>query len=64
MGFNSGFKGLSERQYCVQECTTALKKRIGNMLAFVENAHMREINAALPCEIWQRQSHADRELPC
>jgi hypothetical protein len=49
---------LSERQYCVQVCTAALK-RIGSMLAFVENAHIREINAALPCEIWQRQSHAD-----
>jgi hypothetical protein len=50
---------LSERQYCVQECTAALRKRIGSKLAFVENAHIGGINAALPCEIWQRQSDAD-----
>jgi len=55
---------VSERQCCVQECTAAVKKIFGSILAFVENAHIREMNAALPCEIWQRQSHADRELPC
>jgi hypothetical protein len=50
---------VSERQYCVQECTAAVKKIFGSILAFIENAHIREINVALACEIWQRQSHAD-----
>ena len=50
---------VSERQYCVQEYTAAVKKIFGSILALIENAHIRETNAALPCEIWQRQSHAD-----
>jgi hypothetical protein len=37
----------------------AVKKIFGSILAFIENAYIREINAALPCEIWQRHSHAD-----
>lgn len=55
---------VSELQYCVQGCTGAMKKIFGSILAFVENAHIREINGALLFEIWQRQSHADRELAC
>lgn len=37
---------VSERQYCVQECAAAVKKIFGSILAFIENAHIREINAA------------------
>ena len=55
---------VSERQYCVQGCTAAVKKIFGGILAFMEYAHIREINGSLPFEIWQRQSHADRELLC
>jgi hypothetical protein len=49
---------ISERQYCVQECTAVVKRIFGSILVFIENAHIRE-RAALLCEIWQRQSHAD-----
>ena len=55
---------VSEHQYCVQGCTAAVKKILGSILAFMENAHTREINGALLFGIWQRQSHADREFPC